>query len=200
MRIIGWGWQYTVYDLGNGRVRKVFNSPVLSYLIIFSKIFPFRRQRFWDIPKYIPKLRIKAHHSIEFLKESNLPLSWFSNPLFTENLDYEQDMVTDLQTVLNNSLSKDSKELLDKTAVFCKVLAQNGVIDKFFNVSKNFGVDKNGNIVMIDIGELVTAPDKIQEQIESRPWASEAHSEKITQSNLRRYFIDRMDSLFGVVK
>lgn len=42
MKKIGAGWQYDVYDLGNGRVLKKFHLPIKSYWVILKAIFPFK--------------------------------------------------------------------------------------------------------------------------------------------------------------
>ncbi len=65
MKKIGQGWQYTVYDLGNGKVLKKFHSWPKAYLVIFKKIFPFKNDSFFIIPKYIKDMREKADVTLE---------------------------------------------------------------------------------------------------------------------------------------
>lgn len=196
MKKLGEGWQYTVYDLGNGRVLKRFNSPLRSFWVIAKKIFPFTRQSLFKVPGFIPRLRTKAEKSFRIVQESNIPASYFANVTFLPNLAYEQDKVDILVDLFAASSLEDSKKLVDRFIDFSLELKEKGVIDKFLNISKNFGIDAKGNMVLIDIGELLNKPEDIANQITDRVWASKSHSDRIKDLALRQYFVDQMDLRF----
>lgn len=193
MKKIGEGWQYTVYDLGNGRVRKKYNSELRTGWIILKDIIPRELEVIPKIPKYIPDLKRKALSSFKLLNRKQLPAAWLAHPLFVNELDYEQDRVLPLHILFEQLPFQDSKVIVDKFVVFNKKLIEIGVIDKFFHISKNFGQDASGRIVLMDIGELVGDRDKILKQLHTRIWAAPYKLKWIRDKKLRKYFVDQMD-------
>ena len=93
MKKIGEGWQYSVYDLENGRVLKKFHSPYRAYLIILKDCFPFTKYPLWKISGFVMGMKIKARESFKTINVKNIPSNWMGNPRFLEGLNYEQDKV-----------------------------------------------------------------------------------------------------------
>ena len=65
MRLLGQGWQYTVYDLGNGRVLKQYNTKFAAYCVMLKACFPFTKNPLWELPKYYRGCKQTALDSIE---------------------------------------------------------------------------------------------------------------------------------------
>src|SRR4051812_22296619 len=93
MKLIGKGWQYRVYDMGNGRVRKIERSILDSFCrALFTKgeIYFLNPIKSWKDAKLI---RHKTRASITVLKRQlpQIPPELFGNPEFFGTHTYEQD-------------------------------------------------------------------------------------------------------------
>lgn len=192
MKKIGEGWQYGVYDIGNGRVLKKFHSLPKRYWAILKTIFPFKDDPFYKVPGYARSMRLKALESFSVLKDSKIPPEIVGNPTFVNQFDFEQDKVVPLHDYFNEISIEAGKKLIDDFVLFNKQLLNYGFIDKSFNIGKNFGINDGGEIVLIDIGELFSNKDRIQKQIENRAWAKHYVTDHIPKK-LVRYFIKEMD-------
>jgi hypothetical protein len=197
MEKIGEGWQYKTYDLQNGRVFKKFHSIFGLYWIILRDIFPFRDDPIWKVPSFVRSSKKKALHSFEIIKGKKVPLLWLGNPKLLNGLNYEQDKTQPLHKVFNKSNTAQIKFFIDKFVWFNKKLLESGVIDKSFNISKNFGLNKNGEIILIDIGELFDDPRRIKKQLKDRAWSASYVVGCIANKEAREYFIEQMDKNFA---
>lgn len=198
MKKIGEGWQYSVYDLGNGHVFKKFHSPIKSYWVILKTIFPFRDDSLAMVPSFSRSAKKKALASFEIIKNNKIPASWLGNPKFLGNFDYEQDKARPLHDVFENSDTTAIKSIIDEFIIFNKRLLENGIIDKSFNITKNYGINKEGNIILIDIGELFDDQAKIKKQILDRAWDKNYVAGCIKDKEAREYFIKKMDENFKI--
>ena len=196
MKKIGEGWQYTVYDLDNGRVLKKFHSPLWSYWTILKTIFPFNNDSLTSIPRYSREMKKKALDSFDILRKAKIPTEWLGQPSFVNKLDFEQDKVRPLHDVFSIVTIEESKQIIDKFILFNKQLLERGLIDKSFNVTKNYGLDEKGEIVLIDIGELFVGEERIRQQCLDRTWAKDYVAGCIENEEVREYFIQQMDFNF----
>ncbi len=196
MKQIGQGWQYTVYDLGNGRVLKKFHSWLRSYLVILKDIFPFKNDSLSDIPGFIRDMKSKLDNSLRILRRTDIPQQWFANPHFISPYDFEQDKVVPLHEAFRTADSTRQKAIIDQFMHFNVRLLEHGIIDKSFNITKNYGLDKKGEIALIDIGELYDDPVKIAEQIRNRIWRKDYIAGCIGDPDTRAYFIEQMEKHF----
>src|SRR3989338_523644 len=196
MKKIGEGWQYGVYDLENGRVLKKFHSFIKSYWVILTTIFPFRDDPMVMIPDFSRSMKRKALVSFEILKRRQIPPAWIGNPKFLNELDFEQDKVRPLHDVFSTCDVDTAKRTIDKFVEFNKRLLEMGVIDKSFNITKNFGLDENNEIVLLDIGELFDDPTRIRKQLQDRAWAKKYVANCIGNEETRNYFVRQMDANF----
>jgi hypothetical protein len=198
MKKIGEGWQYSVYDLNNGRVLKKFHNPIKSYWVILKTIFPFKDDPLMIIPDFSRSMKKKALASFEALKRKDIPKEWLGNPKFLNSLDFEQDKVEPLHKIFSNSDTSEIKKIIDKFIIFNKQLLERGIIDKSFNITKNYGLNNNAEIVLIDIGELFDQPEKIKEQLLSRAWDKKYVAGCIQDESARAYFVQKMNENFGI--
>ena len=114
MKKIGEGWQYSVYDLQNGRVFKKFHSPMKIYWVILKDIFPFHDDPLTKLYSYARNSKRKALASIEILKNIEISSAWLGNPKFLNGLDYEQDKARPLHDVFANSDTESIKLIINK--------------------------------------------------------------------------------------
>lgn len=198
MKKIGNGWQYDVYDLGNGRVLKKFHSPIKSYWVILKAIFPFKEYSLLKVPSFSRGMKRTALLSFEVLKRNNISDDWIGNPKFLNALDFEQDKVTPIHDVFLNADTLSIKNIIDKFVDFNKQLLKSGIIDKSFNITKNYGLNARGEIILIDIGELFDDSERIDKQRKERAWSKNYVAECIKDEEARNYFITEMDKNFGL--
>ena len=197
MKKIGQGWQYTVYDLENGRVLKKFHSWTRAYFVIFREIFPFNNDSFFEIPTFIKDMKRKADVSFEILKKVNLLQEWMANPRFINKYDFEQDKVIPLHDVFDNLDTNEIKNIINQFIELNKKLMSFGIIDKSFNITKNYGLNNKKEIVLIDIGELFDDKDLIDKQIKNRVWEKSYVGGMIKNKEAQEYFINEMDRNFN---
>ncbi len=124
MKKIGEGWQYSVYDLSNGRVLKKFHNPIKSYWVILKTIFPFKDDSLLVIPDFSRSMKRKAFASFEILKRKNIPTEWLGNPKFLNALDFEQDKARPLHALFEKSNTSEIKRIIDKFIIFNTQLLQ----------------------------------------------------------------------------
>lgn len=195
MKKIGRGWQYTVWDIGNNRVRKTFNTKRQVYGILIRDCFPYTSYPIWKFNKYHMDLKNKALHSLAWIKKSNINLEIFGNPVIINDINYEQDITIPLQKYFKSISFKEGKKIITKFIELNKFLINNGVIDKSFLIGKNYGVNKKGEVVLIDIGELFTEKEKIEAQIKLQPW-NHPYVTRTIPKKFREFFVNEMDKNF----
>jgi|SRR3989338_223100 len=198
MKKIGEGWQYTTYDLGNGRVLKKFHSLPKIYWVILKDIFPFHDDPLYKLPGFARASKRKAKASFEILKKKSIPPASIGNPKFLENLDYEQDKARPLHNVFEKSDTATIKSIVDQFIILNKQLLEKGIIDKSFNITKNYGINEAGELILIDIGELFDSLERIRNQIIRRAWDKHYVAGCIKNEEAREYFIKKMDENFGL--
>jgi hypothetical protein len=192
MKKIGQGWQYTVYDIGNGRIRKVFNTKTQAYVKFFCECFPYTDFPVWGFSKLREELQTKAEVSIAWIRNSQLHLSLFGNPKILNKTDYEQDLVIPLEQYLKTVSFENGKSVIDEFINLNKFFIRNDVIDKSFLIGKNYGIDHEQKIILIDIGELFIGKEKIENQIKLQPW-DHPYVTNTLPKQLRLYFVDAMN-------
>ena len=197
MKSIGEGWQYTVYDIGNGRVLKKYHSIIKSYWVIAKTIFPFNVDPFWKIPFFSWEMKKKALSSFRIIEKREIPLKLIGNPYFLNDLDFEQDKVKPLHDVFDSSNIDDMEEAIEKFIELNKRFLSLGVIDKSFNITKNYGLTVDNKIILVDIAELLDDPIKIKKQITKKAWEANYVAGCIKSEGMRKYFIDQMDKNFN---
>lgn len=193
MKKIGRGWQYTTYDLGNDRVLKKYNSKIIGYIHMFKICFPFTTDPIWKLPGYYRGCKETALDSIKKIQNPVLDPWMMGNPKILNSLDYEQDKVIPLHEALSLYDDKQGKEIVDLFVEFNKALIQRSIIDKSFNITQNFALDRSGRVILMDLGELYSSKVAIEKQINNRAWAKHYVVNPLP-INLRDYFVQRMDA------
>ncbi|MDB5204434.1 MAG: hypothetical protein JWP09_462 [Candidatus Taylorbacteria bacterium] len=141
---------------------------------------------------------LEVTRSFAILKENKISPELIGNPELLPNFDYIQDKVIPLQKVLNQYDTPKAKEIVDDFIVLNKKMLQLGFIDLSFKIAVNFGLTIDGRIILTDIGEIVTDPQRIIRQRKVRDWHSDYVSDQIRNLEVRRYYQDQMDLHFGL--
>lgn len=196
MKSIGKGWQYTTYDIGGGRVRKVFNSPLASYLRMLYDSAPYVSSPPWKYPGFYRRTKSEAESSVLVVTRTEAPKWMLGNPVYTGGLDYEQDRLRPLKNVLGSVDDTEGKRIIDSFVSFIRTLLGYSLIDRGFTIGTNFSLDAQGRVVLSDLGELYDDPKDIARIISERPWAK-AHVLYPIPDNLRTYFVSEMDRAFA---
>lgn len=191
---IGRGWQYTVYDIRGGRVLKKHNTRLVSYFMFLHDCFPYIRHPVWKFPRYYKRCRREAAESMQKIRHATLEPWMLGNPQVRNKLDYEQDKLTSLRVKLERGTLKEGEDIVDAFVEFNKMLIKNSLIDRNFLITDNFAMDDKGRIVLMDLGELCSDPEKIKMHLSNKPWSSWDTLNSMPK-NLRGYFIQKMEVL-----
>ena len=154
--------------------------------------FPYIRDPIWKLPSYYRGCRETALSSVKKISDNSLPVWMLANPKVLNDLDYEQDQGIAIRDYFQKVSFEDGKKIINSFVDFNKLLVANLLIDKSFNITKNFGIDKLGRVVLIDLGELYSSKAGIEQQIKKRIWHS-PYVIKPIPTKLRPYFLEKMD-------
>ena len=91
---------------------------------------------------------------------------------------------------------EDGKKIINKFIEFNKKLLSYGIIDKSFNITKNFGLTKNKEVILTDLGEIFDDPKLIKRQLVNREWTKFYVAGCIKNQKVRDYFVNEMDKHF----
>lgn len=170
---IGRGWQYAVYDLGNGRILKKKYSNLEKFFLIKEK--QIKKGKPYSLPQIlISILRVNkmAGDANEYIRKlsTKFNLSFLGNPLFDRFGGYGQDKVLLLDDIFNSCSLEDGKRLFDQYSLLIHETWKFGFSDIIFNFLGNNGIDRNGKIIQSDFGEITFNKNKVLENIKNKRW------------------------------
>lgn len=195
MKVLGRGWQYTVYDLGGGRVLKRHNSALAACYIMLHDSFPYIHHPLWVLPRLHREAQAAACRSLSTLRSHTLEPWMLANPTLRDDDSYEQDKVTPLDLLLRSASREEGERLIDAFVAFNRELVSAHLIDKSFDIGNNFGLDSQRRVVLIDLGELVCEREAIEAQMRARIWSAHYVLSGVPQ-RLHAYFLAKMDEAF----
>lgn len=188
---IGEGLQYNVYDIYNGRVSKITTST-------FEKINTLKRWGNYDLSKIkkkiksINKITPKSIKGVKSIPNFNFNL--IGNPFFKEKLNYEQDKVILLGKYFSAHSLQENKNIIDLYIKNIFVLWKFGVSDTVFNFTINNGVNKNGEVILSDIGELTFVKKDVAGYIKEKKWLKKwSLKDDISDLKLKSYIAKKFD-------
>lgn len=209
MKKIGQGWQYSVYDLGNGRVRKV--KPFVAAQYHFIRSSNKRKGRpysFFIVVSAMQEVHQRALKANAYIRKI-LPVSggeMFGNPTFLNDLEYEQDKVVNLGEFFSGCSTADGKQVIDGYITLIQRMWSFGCSDMMFNFIDNSGIDHKGRIVEIDFGELRLSKADVSRDIREKRWLQVSPYERFPKGELKDYYrasmnssltIERLDAAWG---
>lgn len=171
-RMIGKGWQFRVYDLGNERVQKVPRSSFDSYFrALFSPLSPTRFRPFESVREVENTAFVRARAIENFKKVKDVvPREWFGNPTFNGGEIYGQDLLPTFEEYFATHTPGENKNLIRKYVWRLTEFWQYGFSDDVFNFAKNNGVTKSGEVVLLDLGELTFSREQVAQSIREEKW------------------------------
>lgn len=162
-----------------------------------KECFPFKNDKIWEIPGFYKGCRETALDSIKKISQPVLEGWMMGNPKILNTLDYEQDKLTPLHDFFLTAGPEEGRAAIDAFVEFNKILVQKSLIDKSFNIAKNFAFDQQKRIVLMDLGELYSSTAAINKQIKNRAWAKHYVVNPLPPE-LRDYFVAKMDIVFSI--
>jgi hypothetical protein len=196
--LLGRGWQYSTYDLGNGRVFKKRNSRSIAYWVMFRSYLSDPTMEFPQFEKHYRSADKNIIDSFRKIKDMQIDPALIGHPTFFDGTNnYEQDYVESIASYLSHVSFDEAKKLIDRFIVFIDELIEIRFVDKSFNMGGNFGIQKDGSFVMTDIGEVYSVPANIQKEIARRPWAQSYVYASLPTKEIQTYFIAAMDAHFN---
>lgn len=189
-QFIGKGYWYSVFDIGNDRVRKVEKS-------VYQKIRDSYKQEGRDPFVWIQSLfklltkRQKISSQYKYI-ENNVDLSFLGSPKFLKGIDYEQDKTQTFGEMLNHANNVQAKELVDKYIESIRLSWEHGFADSVFNFTENSGVSKGGKVILLDFNEITLSKEDVLHSIKIKRWLKSWSASQINPE-LQSYYFEQMD-------
>lgn len=205
MKLISKGWQYRVYDIGNGKVKKIKRTLIDSFGRIFFMPKPapeHRKFRFNPILslKEMRRISRESDKDIGQLKKilPFIPGHFIGNPVFLKGINYKQDSAIPLLEYFKEHNKEMNNKMITKYVELLIELWKFGCSDNIFNFPVNSGVAKNGQVIMIDIGEFVFSKNKVKLAIQSKKWLSQPFYAVFKSVWSKKHFRKEMDRLVTI--
>ncbi|HUC20152.1 MAG TPA: hypothetical protein VMR98_01495, partial [Candidatus Polarisedimenticolaceae bacterium] len=169
MDVIGRGVQYKVVNTHDGRVRKIPLTREEAEAVVAG----------WYAPNAAPAeafsidyhLAQRSCEGLQVILARHPALApHLANPEFEEGAEYTQDYVRVFGDVLRRVTAEDGRKLLEQYAEQILLQWRYGFSETVFNPTVNSGVDRDGRIVLLDIGELNFNQAKVSQQIAAKRW------------------------------
>ncbi len=175
----------------DGRVLKKYNSPLVAYLKMTKDCILRNPQMLIHIPRYYRECRREAVSSLREVAKTSIDPNMIGNPTIIHDLDYVQDYVTPLRKYLVGANLTQGQIVIDNFVHFNVELAKKRFIDRTFKIMDNYGIGSNGQIVLVDLGEIVTDAERISAVLRERPWEKLPAGGSLPK-HLRTYFNKHM--------
>jgi hypothetical protein len=198
MKRIGQGYYYNVYDLGNGRVRKIPRSQIAQIWQLFVWYFLSPKTLFQELMR-APFSYSKRKEEFSISKEiiSHAP-SFFGNPKIEGDI-YEQDKVTILGDVMQTSSPSEFLARCKEYTTVIHSLWKQGIGETVFNFTINAGIDDAGKLILLDTNEFTFDKERMKSEVVSKRFLR-ASSFKRLPENLKRPVQDIFEKEFSLEK
>jgi len=193
MEKIGSGLQFNVYDFGEDKVLKTFRTRLQMVLtnLIWEPHLIFAP---WILNKKINNATEDRKNSIKFLKSHKFKKELLANLSFEEG-KIIQDKVIPISEFLKK---EEMKKILEDCLLFTLKCWKQGFSEKVYNFHGNHGIDKKGNVVLIDFGELNFSKEEVEKDIISKRWKKASFYFRILNKDLKKYYADKADEILTI--
>jgi hypothetical protein len=189
MKKLGNGLQYVAYDAGRGRVFK--RTTTKKEKIAKLKSWDFKTPS--AIAKKLKGLKEHEKFSIntvrKLLKNQSLPAELIGNPKFLRGFNYTQDKVTPIGEYFKTHNLRQNKKVLKDYILLEHTLWQYGISDDARKLTLNNGVDKDGNVILMDFGECTFQKRRVATDIKNNNWLSKYSLRGLVDQRLREFMI-----------
>jgi hypothetical protein len=200
MKYIAEGYQYKVYDLGNG---KVFKKPQ-SFMYSFRKNMEVAKKQlnFSVIKqiKYAWNIHKRNDKAIRNIRDNltEFPLFMFGNAKFKNgSYSFEQDKVVSLEEYISGKSIEVIKDVFDQYLELQEIMWQYVIHDAVYKFQPNYGLDKDERVFCLDFGELLFNEDEIIKSIQNKPWLLRPSYKKWIEDEFKIYYTKRMDEVIN---
>lgn len=170
MQTLGQGAQYKVTTDGD----RVFKT----LLTLEESTAIYRKWGYWLITRDLRGLAAKTleHAALslqnvrKILKAHPELAPSLANPGIDKNSNYSQDKVTVFGEALRACSRVEARRLIDQYIDLQLFHARYGIADPKHQVGINYGVDKNSQVVLLDLGELTFEKDDAVAATAARTW------------------------------
>jgi hypothetical protein len=191
---IGEGWQCEVYDLGNGRVLKKRKSFFKQFMTVLIQGGPLKILR-GDMRKLNEDWEYSLKNLSAILNEGKVDKSIFGNPeIDLSSMSYTQDKILPAKYALNRFSEEEIRNYFQAYIGLYKYMWGFGIHEKIFNFELNTGLDKNGKLILTDLGELSFKEKKAHKDVASKRWLKSFSYKRIKEKSARKFYEDTMAS------
>jgi hypothetical protein len=195
MKFIDAGYQYNVYDLGNGRVLKKKCSTFRTFHQMFRVYRGHGLSQFLAFKKSLAFLKKSKDVTFEVKRRlPQLPHNLLGNPVFKKGINYEQDKVEIVEKYLNSHSLEENKLLIDKYIQLIQLLWGYGIHDAIYKIRANYGVNSQNEIILIDFNEVTFSKDEVLESIRNKDWLRSRWYARLEEGELKSYYTASMDT------
>ncbi len=193
MQRIGQGLQYTVYDIGGGRVRKVPNARKVRLHKLATWGFDPEKAAL-----AAEKAERAMHESHSCLKMAlpHIDITLLANPIFLKGLVYEQDKVRTVGEVLQTLGEVDAHRIIFDYISATETLWGWSIGESVFNFTINCGVAEDDRLVFLDLGEMVFSLEDMLLIVEGRRWERAWSITGHLRPSLRAFAVAHMNERF----
>jgi hypothetical protein len=198
MREIGKGFQYHVYDAGKGRVVKIHQNNLERFVETFFSRDSGERYNLKSSLRTVRELNEWSRQSIMELKKklALIPPPLLGNPVFKGGVNYEQDAATPLGKYIATHSLEENKKIIQGYAIMILELWKYGLSDGNYNFMFNSGVDKEGRVIQLDLGDFIFEREVIEKHISFKMWITHSDSYyTMSEGELREFYEDEMNRL-----
>lgn len=185
------GWQCFVKFEGDKVVKKIKTKKEISKSV---KRYLESKDSLDLLGERVEKIHSDIGNSLKIVEISNTPKSFLANAKIKENI-IEQDKVISVGEKVNELIKggneKEAKKVIEDLIDFIIELWEYKIHENTYKFYSNYGVDKNGSIVLIDFLEITDDKEKVKKQIKNKKWEKpEKYLHKIDKK-IADYFIEQ---------
>lgn len=188
MKKLDSGLQFNVYELANERVLKI---PKKDFRMLLKNLKWEPHLIFvpWILRRKIKSAKKDREFSLNYFENSGLG-DLVANTEIKKGKIF-QDKVTPLKEVIGKSFQKD-REIIDKYVSFIFKCWEKGFSDRVYNFDVNNGLNRKGEVCLIDIGEITTSKERVKQDILSKRW-EKAGCYKRLNKKTKHYYKEKMN-------
>ncbi len=188
------GWQCSVYELDGTTVLKIKNTAFSQFWKILFTAGP--------LPLLQGEMK-RVHRDYErslciaqdILALQGFDKGIFGNPVINlSDYSYTQDKVIPLKKAIAVTSIAQQKEYYRQYIELMKYLWSFGMHEGVFNFALNAGIDKDGRMILIDLGELTTDKQLALNDIVSKRWLRASSYWFIADKELKKYYRELMEA------
>jgi len=187
MKKIGQGLQFNVYEKGDNVIKTpTSKSQIKLKLLLWTSSYLLKPSKLEKEAKRTIKERKEVLQEIQRRK---LELSLMANLIFREN-EIEQDKLIPLGQYLGDY--ETAKEKINEYINFIFNCWKNGFSERTYNLTINNGVNPNGNIVLMDFGEITFRKPDVERAIKIKRWRKSWSFKKDLKKEIKKYYDKQM--------